>query len=84
MHPKQNLNSYEMKIGDDINKEYFIKDQQIARNFVHYMNVFTTPFPSMQMKKSTLFLLQGYQLITIKDWDLANQEILILFNVPLL
>ena len=40
-------------------KRYYIilVDQQIER---HFVNVFTTPFPSVQLKKFSLFLLQGY------------------------
>jgi hypothetical protein len=34
----------------DFDKRYFFKNQQIARHFVHSMNVFQSPFPFMQLR----------------------------------
>ena len=67
------------------NNRYFVIDQQIARHFVQYSeSISKPPFTSMQLESSTLFLIQGYQSITLKDRNFANRKILILLNVPLM
>ena len=53
-------------------KRNFLTDQQTARLLNTTVNIFTTPFPSMHLKKLTLFFLQGSQPITIKDWDFSQ------------
>ena len=50
-------------------KRYFIIYQQIARCLYTSVKVFTTSFPSMQLKYFPLFLLQGSQPIMIKGSD---------------
>ena len=40
--------------------------------FCEQVNVFTSPFSSIQLKSVTLFLLQGSQLITINGWDFSQ------------
>ena len=52
--------------------KYFIIDQQTALRFGTPVNVFQTPFPSMQLKKATLFLIQRSGPITIKSWGFSQ------------
>ena len=69
-----------------LNKRYFIKDQQIARNFVHYSESLYPPHSLLTnaTKKNNPFLTS--KILANHDKGcliLANREILILLNVVL-
>ena len=62
-------------------KIYFIIDQQIARNSVHYNECLYHPFPSMQLK--FIYYLKDLSQLRYMVDILANRGIIILLNVPL-